>query len=141
MTRLLLTLILLTTACGPIRWTPTYVVDGDTIMLRDNHTVRYIGIDAPERGECMYAEALVANRDLLQGREVELTRDTRDHDIYGRWLRYVVVDGIMVNEEMVRRGLARAVDYPPDTANSKRFHELEATARSQQLGIWGPACR
>jgi len=33
------------------------VIDGDTIKLKNGETIRYIGINAPERDEYLYEEA------------------------------------------------------------------------------------
>jgi endonuclease YncB( thermonuclease family) len=34
---------------------------------------------------------------------------------FGRLLRFVYADGILVNAELVREGYARAKAFPPDT--------------------------
>jgi hypothetical protein len=47
------------------------VLDGDTIEVEiegRTYRVRYIGIDAPERGQAFYAEAASANRRLVEGK-------------------------------------------------------------------------
>lgn len=70
------------------------MVDGDTIRT-DLGTVRLIGIDTPERGECGYADASAAVRSLLAaGDSVTLTLPPgqRDTDRYQRLLRYVHTD-------------------------------------------------
>jgi micrococcal nuclease len=60
----------------------TYVVDGDTIKVRDtgghDSTVRLIGVDTPEtkkpgaRAECGGAEATDLARELVDGKTVWL---------------------------------------------------------------------
>lgn len=127
------------------------VVDGDTIRVdrgRGVETVRYIGIDTPELNapdgvpEPFAVEATEANAELVAGRQVVLERDVSETDRFGRLLRYVwLVDGetsVLVNDELVRRGLAEVRAYEPDT----RYHEaLSATrdeARAAGLGIHGP---
>ncbi len=116
------------------------VVDGDTIDVELKgrvYRVRYIGIDAPERGEPLYEEATQANADLVAGRSVSLEADVREEDRFGRLLRYVHVGEIMVNEELVRRGLATAIMVPPDVAHAEEFSALEEMAREAGFGIWG----
>jgi micrococcal nuclease len=115
------------------------VTDGDTIIIAGGHYVRYIGIDAPElypEPEAYGREAWLANRKLVEGRTVRLERDTSDTDRYGRQLRYVYVNDTFINAELVRRGLARAISYPPDTRYQEYLEELEAEAKSAGLGIW-----
>jgi micrococcal nuclease len=115
------------------------VIDGDTIIIEGNYRVRYIGIDTPEIRPALEAyglEAWQANRELVQNRTVRLERDVSETDRYGRLLRYVYVDDVFVNAELVRLGLAEAVAYPPDTRYQDYFEELETTARKAGLGIW-----
>jgi micrococcal nuclease len=115
------------------------VTDGDTIIIAGGHYVRYIGIDAPElypEPEAYGREAWLANRTLIEGRTVHLERDTSDTDRYGRQLRYVYVDDVFVNAELVRLGLARAVAYPPDTRYQEYLEELEVEAKAASRGIW-----
>jgi hypothetical protein len=85
------------------------VVDGDTIDVSDGSTVRLIGIDTPERGQCGYAEARDHLARLVGGKVVTLVPGAReDADRYRRLLRYVQVDGLDVDLEMIRSGRAVA---------------------------------
>lgn len=117
----------------------TRVIDGDTIIIQGDFRVRYIGIDTPEvypQLEEYGLEAQELNRRLVEGKRVRLERDVSETDKYGRLLRYVYVDGILVNAEMVRHGLAEARAYPPDTKYQDRLEELEAEAREAGRGMW-----
>lgn len=99
------------------------VVDGDTINVLINGAefrVRYILVDTPEtkhpdKGvEPFGPEADQANRQLVEGKVVHLEKDVSETDRYGRLLRYVYVDGKMVNEELLCLGLAQVATFPPD---------------------------
>ena len=117
----------------------TQVIDGDTIIIEGGYRVRYIGIDTPEVHPEMEAcgmEALEANRRLVEGKEVRLERDVSETDKYGRLLRYVYVDDIFVNAELVRQGLAEAKAYPPDIKYQDYLEELETEAKEAGRGIW-----
>ncbi len=117
----------------------TQVIDGDTIIIADGSRVRYIGIDTPEvypKPQDFGIEAGQVNRELVEGKKVRLERDVSDTDRYGRLLRYVYVDDIFVNAELVRQGLARAQAYPPDTKYQDYLEELETEARQAGRGIW-----
>ena len=89
------------------------VVDGDTISVDIGgvtYSVRYIGIDCPETGNWMAAEATQANFDLVGGKIVYLEKDVSETDRYDRLLRYVfLADGTFVNAKLVRLGYARSV--------------------------------
>lgn len=113
------------------------VIDGDTFVLRSGERVRLIGIDTAERGQCYYRQAKNELRDLILFQEVQLERDISDTDRYGRLLRYVYVDGVFVNEELVKDGHAKAKRYKPDVKFSKRFADLESLAKAEKSGLWG----
>lgn len=114
----------------------TQVIDGDTIVIRDGSHIRYIGIDAPERGEPYYLEALQLNKRLVSGKLVRLEIDVSDKDKYGRLLRYVYVRDMLVNAEIVRSGYAWAHAYPPDIKFQAYIQSMELEARSHGTGIW-----
>lgn len=114
----------------------TRVIDGDTIEIAGGYRVRYIGIDAPEMNEPYYEQATRANRDLVLGKRVRLERDIEDKDKYGRLLRYVWVDDIMVNAELVRLGYARTYPYPPNLGYQSYLLYMEQEARQNRRGIW-----
>lgn len=121
------------------------VLDGDTIeMLLDGNSylIRYNLIDAPETihpvkpAEPFGKEAYEANREMVEGKRVRLEKDTRERDVYGRLLRYVYVDGVMVNEELLRRGLSRVAVFPPDVKYLSHFLKVERQAQAAKVGIW-----
>lgn len=115
------------------------VIDGDTVIIDGGYRVRYIGIDAPETypdPEAYGIEARQVNRYLVEGKEVRLAKDVSETDKYGRLLRYVFIDDTFVNAEMVRRGLAEAKAYPPDTKYQDLLEAMEAEAKEAGRGIW-----
>jgi len=117
----------------------TRVIDGDTITIEGSYRVRYIGIDTPEirpKLETYGIEAWQANRQLVEGKEVRLERDVSETDKYDRLLRYVYVDDIFVNAELVRQGLARVKAYPPDIKYQDYLEQMEAEAKEAGRGIW-----
>ncbi|MBI2847681.1 MAG: thermonuclease family protein [Chloroflexi bacterium] len=138
---LLVSLLLPACVSSPATTTDTvrviYVIDGDTIEIEGGYRVRYIGMDTPERGEAFYIEATQANRQLVAGERVRLERDVSETDRYGRLLRYVWVDDVMVNAELVKLGLAEARAYPPDTRYQGLLDRLEGEARAAEKGMWG----
>lgn len=117
----------------------TRVIDGDTIVLSNNEQVRYIGIDAPESdtNDCFTADSTETNSSLVLNQEVELESDVNDKDNYKRLLRYVYVDGEMVNEFLVRWGYAKAENYFPEKRYRELFLEAEKEAKEQKRGLWG----
>jgi micrococcal nuclease len=122
------------------------VVDGDTIIVRlggRQQRLRYLGMNTPEsvdprrEVQCFGKEAAARNRELVDGKTVWLEKDVSDTDQYGRLLRYVSVNGLLVNAELVREGYAHALTYPPDVRYAERFRALEREAREAKRGLWG----
>jgi micrococcal nuclease len=112
------------------------VVDGDTVELRDGRRVRYIGINTPERDQPYYQEATEANRQLVDGKDIQLEFDQETFDKYGRTLAYIWIDGVMANLEIVRRGFANTFTVPPNVKYDEEFRQAEREAREAGRGLW-----
>ncbi|MBW2087876.1 MAG: thermonuclease family protein, partial [Deltaproteobacteria bacterium] len=63
--------------------------------------------DAPETGETCSTEATQRLSSLISGETVYLEKDVSETDIDGRLLRYVYVNGVFVNLELVSCGYCR----------------------------------
>ncbi len=121
------------------------VIDGDTIQLEDGTVVRYIGIDAPE-SEASWREgnfgnaAFKANQALVEGQTISLEYDVEFSDPRGRELAYVYVEKggkrVMVNEELVRQGVAWVAVFPPNVRHVRRLFESQEQAYRDGVGIW-----
>ena len=122
-------------------------IDGDTVALATGRHLRYIGIDAPEvrrrehgawvvDPEPFGLAALAENRRLVEGRPVRLRFDVERTDRFGRLLAYVYVGDLMVNEHLVRKGLARAHRYGRNHDFAVRLEAAERDARDRHLGLW-----
>ena len=119
------------------------VVDGDTITI-DNTKIRFSGIDAPESyyyGMTQYCErpngkiwacgkkATAALKKLIGKHEVECTDEGEDK--YGRTLSICYANGVDLQSEMVRTGMAVAyIRY------STRYEEEMIEAMINRVGIW-----
>ena len=113
------------------------VIDGDTIELQDGSRVRYLGIDTPETGEPYYSEASARNKELVEGKVVYLQKGKRDRDKYDRLLRYVYIDGVFINAELVAQGFATAYIFDTDEWYSQTLVRLEQYAKMKKRGLWG----
>lgn len=121
------------------------VVDGDTINVEINgkvEPVRYIGIDTPETVDprkpvqCFGVEASKKNKELVEGKMVRLETDITDRDKYNRLLRYIWLDDVLINQELVEQGFAKSYSYPPDIKYQDKFVAAEKKAREDKLGLW-----
>lgn len=90
-------------------FTITGIVDGDTVELNTGQSIRLLGYDTPDQGECGYQEAADALQLLLNSGTVTITPDNGDDtDHYGRLLRHVLVDDVPVGLTMIEQGKANA---------------------------------
>ncbi len=112
------------------------VIDGDTFKTKDGKTIRLIGINAPETGEKCYEEAKNKLKEFIYRKKIRLERDVKSRDDYGRLLRYVYVDDLFVNSEMIRLGLAKFEEIEPNEKYSELFLDLENKARKARRCIW-----
>ena len=119
------------------------VVDGDTITI-NNTKIRFSGIDAPESyfyGLTQYCEkpngkiwacgknATAALKKLIGKNDVECSDEGLDK--YGRTLSICYANGVDLQSEMVRSGMAVAyIRY------SSRYENEMIEAMTNRTGIW-----
>lgn len=118
------------------------VYSGDAIKVKgmkpgdENVKVRYIGIDAPERGKHFYTMCTDANKKLVEKKKVVIRTDAVIIDFLDRLLGYVYVDDLFVNAELVKNGYALVA--PPDGNYRHRelLLSLQQEARANKRGLW-----
>jgi micrococcal nuclease len=122
------------------------VIDGDTLLLEQARTrVRLQGIDTPETVkentpvEDWGPEATQYTKQFVQdanGR-VRIENDGETIDRYGRQLVFVWLNDRMLNEELVRQGLAKAkLGYDYSEAKKQRLRAAQDDAQRNQRGMW-----
>ena len=82
------------------------VIDGDTFVIRENVSVRLLGINSPERGELYYNEAKEFLEETILNKTVKLEYGKEKYDKYKRVLAYIYLDSENINLELVRKGFA-----------------------------------
>ena len=123
------------------------MADGDTLTLKDLGTVRFIGVDTPEKNhpflpvQYMAQESSAFTRKLCLGKQIRLDYDPFDSDKrgnYGRILGYVyLADGTFVQQALLQNGYAAAyTKYPFDEKRKKAFLLWERRAKQQKAGLW-----
>lgn len=119
--------------------------DGDTAHFKINGkdtTVRFLAINAPEytkTKEPYGKEASAYVCDALQSAEtIELEYDDGSDklDKYGRTLAWVYADGVLLQKELVKQGLAEVKYIYGDYAYTKELQELEKVAKKEKLHMW-----
>ncbi len=121
------------------------VVDGDTVVLATGEQVRMVGIQAPKLplGRSEFAtwplagEAKGALEALALDRRGTLSYGGRRIDRHGRLLAHLHrADGLWLQGEMLRLGLARVYSFRDNRALAPEMLALEAAARGARRGIW-----
>lgn len=124
------------------------ISDGDTFDLDSGLTVRLVGIQAPKlplgragfEAWPMGDEARDLITQLTLGETVTLYYGGERRDRHGRALAHVLVgtdgEGIWVQEEMLRAGMARVYSFPDNRSCLDHLLTAEAQGRADRLGIW-----
>jgi micrococcal nuclease len=95
-----------------------HVVDGDTIDVEGVGRVRLVGVNTPERGQPGYQNATDFVKSMCLGKTVFLDiDDAKNKDKYGRTLAVVHVNGMNLNQELLKRGYAEVMYIPPSEFN------------------------
>ncbi|WP_416896693.1 MAG: thermonuclease family protein [Minwuia sp.] len=125
--------------------TVTEVIDGDTVVLSNGDEVRMVGIQAPKlplgragfRTWPLAEEAKSALEALSRNRRFDAYFGGQRKDRHGRALAHLVSpDGIWLQGEMLRLGMARVYSFPDNRALIDEMLQLEREARAGSFGIW-----
>jgi micrococcal nuclease len=112
------------------------IKDGDTfvvLMHGREQIIRLEHIDCPERGQPFSQNAKELASDLCYSEYVYLQHNNQ-YDRYGRLISEVILlNGINVNKELVRQGLAW---HFKRYSNDKEYADLEEEARLNRVGLW-----
>lgn len=119
------------------------VLDGDTFDTTDGERIRLLGIDAPEiahrdsKAEPFGDESREWLVGELEGREVKLTFEERQTDVYGRTLAWVWIDQMLVNENALRTGHAKLLSkFGLPRELEPKLRKAAADARVAKRGLW-----
>ncbi len=123
-------------------------IDGDTARFNikgEVKTVRFLSINTPEiehddvMAEPFGEDASKYTCNLLKNASViKLQYDSKSdkEDKYGRVLAWVFVDDDLLQEQIVREGLAEVKYVYNDYMYSSQLKDVELEAKNKGLGIW-----
>ena len=106
------------------------VIDGDTVVIRRTSgllKIRLAEIDAPEKDQIFGDQSKLSLSGMVLGKQVKVT--SRAFDKYKRMVALLSINGLDVNAEQVRRGMAW--EY-----GSKRLIAVQEEARKAARGLW-----
>ncbi len=121
------------------------IIDGDTVILKDQTRVRLVGIQAPKlplgrknfKGWPLGFESKNMLSGLVLDKYVTLYFGGQRQDRYGRALAHLfLADGRWVQGEMLKYGMARIYTFPDNRAITPEMMVLERIARQNNSGIW-----
>lgn len=135
----LLLLLLLSTLCGLAQAEKFVtkviaVLDGDTVLIHHSGRmlkVRLVDIDAPEKDQPFGTAAQRSLADMVLGKQVQFVSQAMDG--YGRMIARLSADGVAVNAEQIRRGMAWEYSH---YHSDRVLVALEAEARRVPRGLW-----
>jgi endonuclease YncB( thermonuclease family) len=122
-----------------------HVYDGDTVRVIEKGReikVRLVGIDSPEtyKGKNKPGQPFSRkSKDYLSKLILGKTVETMSYgtDDYSRMLGVIYLDGISINFEMVRSGLAEVYRaMPPKGFDITAYQAAEKEARKAKRGMW-----
>ncbi len=117
------------------------VADGDTVTVldasRQQHKIRLIGIDAPEKKMPYGNRSKQSLSDLVFDRQVQVEYSKKDR--YGRTLGKIIVDGVDANLEQIKAGMAwhyRQYQREQSVDDRATYSQAEEEARASKRGLW-----
>lgn len=110
------------------------VLDGDTVLVKRAKglaKIRMVGIDAPEKAQTFGETSKHSLSDMVMGKQVTIKSQAIDK--YGRMVASINVNGLDVNAEQIRRGMAwENSNFHSD----KTLLALQEEARQAPRGLW-----
>ena len=123
-------------------------VDGDTakfIYNEEKITARFLAVDTPEtvhptKKEEEYGKEAsdYTCKRIKESKEIilEFDEDSDKQDKYDRYLVWVFLDGKLLQEELVSKGLASVTYLYGDYKYTDKLESIEQLAEDNKLGIW-----
>jgi len=121
------------------------VVDGDTMLLEGHRRLRLQGVNSPESVkpdwpvEPWGPEASAFTKQFVRdaGGKLRLEIDGESVDQHGRYLAFAWNGDCLLNEELVREGLARAtLGYDFSPRKKELLRKAQQEAKRERRGIW-----
>ena len=123
-------------------------IDGDTaefILDEKKITVRFLAIDTPEtkhptKGVEPYGKEAsdYTCKTLTEANHIHLEFDASSTktDKYNRYLAWIWADNRMIQEELIKQGLAKVAYLYGDYKYTKELEQVQQTAQSRKINIW-----
>lgn len=123
-------------------------VDGDTAEFEMNGEtikVRFLAVDTPEsvhptkEVQAYGVEASNFTKEKLQSAkkiELEFDNNSDKMDKYNRYLAWIWIDGELLQDLLVKEGLAKVAYLYADYKYTEQLQKSEKVAKEEKIGIW-----
>ena len=124
-------------------------IDGDTATFKDSvgntYKTRFLAIDTPEtvhptksveaygKDASTYTCETLTNAKVIK---LETDPGSDKEDKYGRYLAWVFVDDVLLQDSLIKNGLAKVSYLYGDYKYTEMIQATEEIAKSEKLGIW-----
>lgn len=110
------------------------VLDGDTVLVKrtgEPVKIRLADIDAPEKTQVFGETSRRSLADMVLGKQVNIHSQAVDQ--YGRLVAHLSINGLDVNTEQIRRGMAWEYSH---FHSNRALIALQEKAKNAPLGLW-----
>ena len=110
------------------------VLDGDTVLIRRGGRlvkIRLAEIDAPEKAQAFGETSKRSLSDMVMSKQVKVASQAVDQ--YGRMVAHLTTNGLDVNAEQIRRGMAWEYSH---FHSNKTLIALQNEAKQFPRGLW-----
>jgi len=110
------------------------VLDGDTVMVQRKSglvKIRLNEIDAPEKAQTFGETSKRSLSEMVLGKQVKISSQAMDQ--YGRMVAHLDLNGMDVNAEQIRRGMAWEYSH---FHGNKALVALQEEAKQVPRGLW-----
>lgn len=112
------------------------VIDGDSLILEGDQSIRLASIDAPEIEYCLGKEAKERLENLVLGRRIKLDELSKDN--FNRMITLVYQGNSFINKIMLEEGWGR---YDSTyTSEDKILLEVANRAKELKRGVYSEKC-
>ncbi|MEI6128388.1 MAG: thermonuclease family protein, partial [Pseudomonadota bacterium] len=116
------------------------IISGNLIKLAgaDNKAtrIRYIGVDAPDKGKPFYELCRETNRELVNKKPIVIKTDVQEVSDDGKRLGYVYTGPMFINAELIKGGYGLVHILPPNIRYKDLLLGLQRDARKNRRGLW-----
>lgn len=112
------------------------VIDGDSIIVEGNQTIRLASVAAPELEYCLGKQSKKFVSNLIYGKRVKVEITSRDS--YSRLMGLVYIDGELINEKILESGMGRYDSS--QTSKDDILLKAEHRAKEKKIGVFSSKC-